>query len=131
MSESDMSSGSSRSVATLAAALPGLPRDDDGPVFSEAWQAEAFAMTITLTEAGVFTWPEWVDALTAAIAAAQAGGDPDLGDTYYEHWSSALEGLCAAKGVVGVVGVDERQEQWRRAYLNTPHGQPVELAAGG
>ncbi|MBT3398610.1 MAG: nitrile hydratase accessory protein, partial [Rhodospirillaceae bacterium] len=28
--------------------FPELPRDDQGPVFSEPWQAEAFAMTVKL-----------------------------------------------------------------------------------
>ncbi len=32
------------------------------------------------------------------IAAAQAAGDADLGDTYYRHWLAALETLVAAKG---------------------------------
>lgn len=118
------------SVRDLANSLTGLPRDPEGPVFAEAWHAEAFATTIALTEAGVFTWPEWVDALTAAIAGAQAAGDPDLGDTYYRHWSAALEELCLAKGLLARPALDGRRQQWERAYLNTPHGQPVELSAG-
>ena len=33
-----------------------LPRDDDGPVFREPWEAQAFAMTLELHQAGQFTW---------------------------------------------------------------------------
>ena len=107
-----------------------LPGDADGPVFAEAWQAEAFATTMAMLDAGLFTWPEWSNALNAAITAAQLAGDPDLGDTYYQHWLRALEALCRAKGALDVAHIDQRQHQWRTAYERTPHGQPVELAAG-
>ena len=29
-------------------ALPALPRDEEGPVFKAPWEAQAFAMTLTL-----------------------------------------------------------------------------------
>ena len=107
-----------------------LPRDEHGPTFSEAWQAEAFATALALLDAGMFSWGEWSDALGAAITAAQRAGDPDLGNTYYEHCLVALEGLCRSKGALSAAQVDERQHQWRAAYERTPHGQPVELTAG-
>ena len=44
---------------------PDLPMDDDGPVFDQPWQAQAFAMVVKLFEAGHFTWNEWVDYLSA------------------------------------------------------------------
>ena len=44
-------------------ALPALPRDDAGPVFSAPWEAQAFAMTLSLHARGVFTWREWADVL--------------------------------------------------------------------
>ena len=47
-------------------------------------------------------------------------------DHYYEHWLRALERLCAAKGMVDPAEIRTRQEEWRRAYLDTPHGGPVE-----
>lgn len=106
-----------------------LPQDPDGPVFPEAWQAEAFATTMALLDAGLFTWAEWSNALNAAITAAQTAGDPDLGNTYYHHWLAALESLCGTKGALGVAQIDHRQHQWRAAYERTPHGQPVELEA--
>ena len=69
--------------ATIA--VPGVPRDADGPVFREPWEAQAFAMTLALHERGVFTWPEWAAALAAEIKRAQAAGDPDTGETYYSR----------------------------------------------
>jgi nitrile hydratase accessory protein len=73
--------------------LPGIPLDNDSPVFNEPWEARAFAMTLALHERGVFTWQQWADALSRQIAQAHAAGDADLGDTYYQHWLRALESL--------------------------------------
>lgn len=119
----------SPSTHPLADLPDGLPRDDEGPVFAEPWQAEAFAMAVRLSEQGVFTWREWTTTLGEEIAAAQRAGDPDLGDTYYHHWVRALARLLADKGLVASDTLDERTERWRRAYLATPHGHPVELSA--
>ena len=107
--------------------LPGIPRDQDGPVFAEPWEAEAFALTVKLHEAGHFGWDEWASALSDEIARAQQAGDPDIGDTYYSHWLAALERLCAEKGLSSRGDMAGRKEAWRDAYLATPHGQPVAL----
>lgn len=110
--------------------LPGIPRDAEGPVFREPWEAQAFALAVKLHEGGAYTWAEWAAALSDEITAAQKSGDPDLGDTYYRHWMAALERLASEKGLAGTPDIDTRAEQWRRAYLATPHGQPVDLEAG-
>jgi nitrile hydratase accessory protein len=73
--------------------LPGIPLDADSPVFNEPWEARAFAMTLALHERGLFTWPQWAEALSRQIKLAQAAGDEDLGHTYYQHWLLALESL--------------------------------------
>jgi nitrile hydratase accessory protein len=69
------------------------------PVFSAPWQAQAFGLALKLHEAGVFTWKEWADTLAQVIREAQAGGDPDLGDTYYVHWVNAVERLLIQRRV--------------------------------
>ena len=79
--------------------MPGIPRDAEGPVFREPWEAQAFAMALALHERGLFTWPEWAATLADEIKRAQAAGDPDTGETYYHHWLAALERLVAEKGV--------------------------------
>lgn len=109
---------------------PFAPGDENGPVFDEPWQADAFAITQALLEAGVVTGAEWMSALSKSISAHQRDGDPDVGDTYYEHWLAAIEAVCAAKGLASKDELGARAEQWRRAYLSTPHGEPVELDAG-
>src|SRR5258705_12392725 len=68
-----------------AVAVPGVPCDEDGPVFREPWEARAFAMALALHEAAVFSWKEWAETLGAEIKRAQAAGDPDPGETYYQH----------------------------------------------
>ena len=109
------------------ALLPGQPRDESGPVFREPWEAQAFAMTLALHERGLFSWSDWAQALAAQIAAAQAAGDADLGDTYYRHWLAALEGLVAAKGVSSIAELARYHRGWLRAAERTPHGVPIEL----
>lgn len=96
----------------------------DEPVFSEPWQAEAFALTVALHERGVFTWDEWAQALSVEVKAPGAATD---GSDYYDCWLRALESLLAAKGVARPDDVDGFAAAWQRAAQATPHGQPIRL----
>jgi nitrile hydratase accessory protein len=107
--------------------LPRLPRDEGGPVFAEPWQAQAFALAVTLSEQGHFTWKEWAAALANELQAAARRGEPDDGSRYYEHWLAALETLVTKKGLADPTALRTRKEAWAAAYRNTPHGQPVDL----
>ncbi len=107
--------------------VPGIPRDEDGPVFREPWEAHAFAMALTLHDRGVFTWTEWASALAAEIKRAQASGDPDTGETYYRHWLAALERMVAEKGVTDAATLRKYFDAWDHAADRTPHGAPIEL----
>jgi len=109
--------------------LQGMPADRDGPVFREPWEAQAFALAVSLHQRGLFTWSEWAQELAAQIGAAQAAGDADLGDTYYRHWLSALESLVAAKGASSKVELARYRDAWDRAADRTAHGRPIELGA--
>jgi nitrile hydratase accessory protein len=101
-----------------------LPRDDDGPVFKEPWEAKAFALVLALHERGLFTWPEWAAALAQEIA------DPgDMPETSYYHlWLAALEKLVAEKNIADRETQFRYQQAWDRAADRTPHGQPIELS---
>ncbi|EWY39348.1 nitrile hydratase accessory protein [Skermanella stibiiresistens SB22] len=85
---------------TALSHTPGPHQPVEEPPFKEPWEAQAFAMTVRLHEAGHFTWPEWAEILADEIAAAQERGDPDLGSTYYHHWLRALERMVVTKGLV-------------------------------
>ncbi len=110
-----------------SANLPGQPLAGDDPVFHEPWEARVFALAVSLNQNGVFTWTEWAAALSARIEKAQRDGDPDLGDTYYCHWTEALEALVAEKGLSSAPELARHQGAWRSAAERTPHGQPIEV----
>lgn len=112
-------------------AIPSLPRDEEGPVFREPWEAQVFSMTLMLHQQGHFTWKEWTECLGAEITAAQKRGEPDLGDTYYLHWLAALEKIVAKKGLVASDNLLRRKGEWDAAARATPHGQPIVLGPGG
>lgn len=116
-------------------------RQDEGePVFREPWEAQAFALVLRLHEQGYFSWQEWAQALSREIAAASENDDtglelcastanrPDSGELYYRYWLQALESLILEKDLATVVELDSRQQAWKQAHHNTPHGEPVDLA---
>ncbi len=99
---------------------PLLPKDNDGPVFAEPWEAQAFAIAVKLHEEGVFAWTEWAETLGSELKA-----HPDR--PYYESWLAALERLVEAKGVTTGAERMSRIAAWDRAAKATPHGQPIDL----
>jgi nitrile hydratase accessory protein len=122
----------SADAATLRAtrAVTSIPRNDDGPVFREPWQAEAFALALSLHERGLFTWNEWAATLGDEIKKAQATGDPDTGETYYHHWLNTLERLVAEKGITDARQLARTRHAWEHACARTPHGTPIALQPG-
>ena len=112
---------------TVSAQLPELPRNDDGPVFGEPWQAAAFALAVSLSQQGHFSWKEWAAALAQELKMSAARGEPDDGSHYYHCWLAALERLIVAKGLSQSEELRSCKEAWADAYRRTPHGKPVEL----
>jgi len=130
-SQNSLGRDDQRSVVERAReAIPSIPSDPEGPVFREPWEAQAFAMTLSLHERGLFTWPQWAATLADEIKRAQAAGDPDTGETYYRHWLNALERLVAEKGVTEPPTLARYQHAWDHAADRTPHGEPIELRPG-
>ena len=115
------------SIDQAIAAVPGIPRGPEGPVFREPWEAEAFAMAVALHERGLFAWSEWTAMLADEIKRAQARGDPDTGETYYRHWLAALERIVAEKGVTDAASLARYRDAWDRAADRAPHGAPIVL----
>ena len=106
-------------------ALPGLPKDAQGPIFAEPWQAQAFALTVRIHAKGAFAWAEWAEALSRELARHPT----DDGSRYYLHWVSALETLTTESGLIAAVDLASCKNAWADAYRHTPHGKPVEFPA--
>jgi nitrile hydratase accessory protein len=105
-----------------------LKAKDGEPVFGEPWHAQTLALADLLVKSGAISSVRWAETLAVEIRALDA--DPDDRETYYRAVLAALERLLAENGEVTATELDEREHQWERAYLRTPHGKPVELAAG-
>ncbi len=109
-------------------ALDAIPSDERSPTFKEPWEAQAFAIALALHRQGLFTWNEWAATLAREIREAQARGDPDSGDTYYQHWLRAIERLVKEKGIASAESLHRYQVAWQKAADRTPHGDPIVLA---
>jgi nitrile hydratase accessory protein len=109
------------------ALLPAMPRDADGPVFREPWEAQSFAMAMALYERGLFTWPQWSAILGDEIKRAQAAGDPDTGENYYRHWQKALERVVTETGLTDRGSLARYHDAWQHAASRTPHGSSIVL----
>jgi nitrile hydratase accessory protein len=105
-----------------------LKAKDGEPVFGEPWHAETLALADLLVKSGAISSARWAETLGAEIKALNA--EPDDRENYYRALLAALERLLAENGSVTPAELEEREHQWERAYLRTPHGKPVELAAG-
>jgi nitrile hydratase accessory protein len=92
--------------------------------FAAPWQAQAFALTVALHQAGLFGWADWAQALGAELA----GGAQD-GSDYWDRWLTALEGLVAARTGTPQQALAALAQRWQDAARATPHGQPVTLDA--
>ena len=116
---------------SINTAFPGLlhdsGKDEQQPVFAEPWEAHAFAIAVKLSEKGLFKWSEWTNSLAKEIKEAKEQGNPDFGNTYYKFWLSALETILLEKNIMKKSDIKSMMEQWRSAYLSTPHGKPVKL----
>jgi nitrile hydratase accessory protein len=116
-------------------ATPGAPgivlpiaHGGEGPIFNEAWEAQAFAMVVALHEAKLFSWNEWTASLSREIAAASQSGEHDPGGSDYRHWLASLETLVVEKGAASRSMLERRKTAWARAAKATPHGVPILLA---
>ena len=112
------------SKSTLLKPLAGV---DGEPAFDEPWQAEVLAIADTLVQNGMFTASAWSNALGEALNRAQTSGASDDQETYYQCVLSALESLVADHSEIDKQAMVGKREDWERAYLSTPHGQPVHL----
>ena len=95
-----MKTGETADKAIMDLKMPVLEKNHAGPVFKEPWQAQVFAMAVTLSEAGLFSWQEWSSELGASIQSRQKKGDPDDGETYYLNWLKTQEKILSRKNLI-------------------------------
>ena len=113
-----------------AAAVPGIPRDEDGPVFREPWEAQAFAMALALHERGVFTWNEWAadprrrKSSALRLQAIRTPARPITG-TGWRRWKAGRR-----QGRRHIGALHRYRDAWDHAADRTPHGAPIELTPG-
>ena len=86
--------------------------------FQAPWQAQLFGLTVALSDAGTFSWPDWTEALGAKIA---------KGFDYWDAWLMALEAMLAERGLALPDEVTALAQDWQEAAHHTPHGQPILL----
>ncbi len=105
-----------------------IPAEFAEPAFTDPWHAQAFALTVHLSERGAFTWPDWAATFGAALAARRGvHGALDGGADYWAAWLAALETLLATRDMAAPGDVARMRDAWEAAYLATPHGAPVTL----
>jgi nitrile hydratase accessory protein len=92
--------------------------------FAAPWQAQAFALTVALHRAGLFSWPDWAQALGAELR----GGARD-GSDYWDRWLLALERLVTQRTGAAPGDLAAIAARWQAAARATPHGQPITLDA--
>lgn len=110
-------------------ANPALPAPAGGGGFEQPWHATVFALTVALHERGVFTWPQWAQALSARLP-RQSSGDGYEATGYFEAWAAALTDLLERSGLVSPGEIDHAQQRWHDAAARTPHGRPIEYDPG-
>lgn len=99
----------------------------DEPVFSEPWHAQLFAVTVHLSETGVFGWPDWTACFGKVLKEHGVSKELDGGDDYFIAWLDALERMLSDTSTAHGPEIEALVAAWRQAYLSTPHGQPVRL----
>ena len=88
--------------------------------FDAPWQAQLFALTVALSEAGHVPWAEWVAHFSPHVRDAAP-------DAYWTAWANALVDMLAARGIAGTAEVADLTRRWQAAARATPHGQPIRL----
>ena len=96
-------------------------------IFSEPWQAELFALTVSLHEKGFFEWGAWTKTLGKNLKLDKGKGKDDL-TRYFKSWLNALEETLLEKKVTNTKNIKIIAEAWREAISKTPHGKKVEIS---
>ena len=108
-------------------ALESLEITDNEPVFAEQWQAQVLAIAENLIQQQKFSAKQWSEALGREIENHTNKQILNDKETYYKSALIALESLAIEHANISSTEITTRKEEWRDAYLKTPHGNPVSL----
>ncbi|MBO6777697.1 MAG: nitrile hydratase accessory protein [Marinibacterium sp.] len=97
------------------------------PVFDQPWHAQVFALTVHLNESGRLDWSDWAARFGATLKKHGVAKELNGGEDYFAAWLETLEGVLAEEGAASPEEALEMRGAWERAYLETPHGEPVQL----
>lgn len=97
------------------------------PAFDEPWQAQLFALTVALNEAGHFAWADWTRAFGATLRRRGRARAQDGSADYYDAWLETLESILDGAGHAPAAEARATKAAWEAAYLATPHGKPVQI----
>lgn len=103
--------------------------EQEGAPFEHPWQAQIFSLIVHLHRAGHFSWKSWVAMFSEEITTAPLLAGESVNDAYYRQWAAAAEKMLLKLQLTGQDEIVRRTEQWRQAYLHTPHGMPVMLSS--
>ena len=95
--------------------------------FNEPWHAQIFALTVHLNEQGHFDWKDWSKVFSDALSSKDPKDLIINDDDYYSIWLGTLEKFLGETVKIRSDEITQYFQDWRAAYLNTPHGQPVKL----
>lgn len=115
-------------MSTEIRITPDAPAVGNAP-FEHPWQAQVFSLIVYLHQAGQFSWKAWVDVFSDEIKASPMQEHESINDAYYRQWVSAAEKMLLSLELTGEQDIARRTDEWRQAYLNTPHGMPVVLTS--
>lgn len=104
-----------------------FPDGDGGLVFAEQWHAQVVAVVELLIANKNLDATEWSQTLGAEVDRRVSEGAEDADANYYNAFLRALEQILARERFAALEEVDRRVSDWRKAYLSTPHGNPVVL----
>ena len=110
----------------VTAVLPSWPGAEAAePVFAEPWQAQAFAMTLELHGRGLFTWPEWAQALATELGSTTTFPDAPLSITAPGDESGTYDSFIeiAFKKIAEGRGTDPKAA--RNDYTQSPNDNVI------
>ena len=115
-------------MSTDTRVIPEAPAADTTP-FEHPWQAQVFSLIVCLHQAGQFSWKAWVEIFSEETKASPLRQGESINDAYYRQWVSAAEKMLLSLQLAAKDDITRRTDEWRQAYLNTPHGMPVVLTS--